>query len=73
MRVCGELVLSERHIRRAAFLPKSVGWLIGYSFKDICASVVITKLKFFEIKREVFLGDAMVLNESFLGPTPESL
>jgi hypothetical protein len=35
--------------------------------------VVVTKFEFFEIKREVFLGDAMVLNESFLGPTPKSL
>jgi len=36
-------------------------------------SVVITKLQFFEIKREVVLGYAMMFNQSFFGPNPKSL
>ena len=35
--------------------------------------VIIPELQFFEIQREVVLGDAMVLDQSFLGPTPEPL
>ena len=35
--------------------------------------VIIPELQFFEIQREVVLGDAMVFNQSLLGPTPEPL
>jgi hypothetical protein len=35
--------------------------------------MIITKFQFFEIKREVVLGYAMMFNQSFFGPTPKPL
>ncbi len=35
--------------------------------------VIIPELQFFEIQREVILGDAMVLDQPLFGPTPEPL
>lgn len=37
------------------------------------ASIVITKLNFFQVERELLLGDAVEFNKPFLGITPESL
>ncbi len=36
-------------------------------------SVVITKLHFFQVERELFLGDAVEFDQSLLGVTPETL
>ena len=35
--------------------------------------MIVPELQLFQIKREVLLGDAMMLDEALLGPAPESL
>jgi hypothetical protein len=41
--------------------------------ENIRVAIIISKLQLFQIKRELFLGDAMMLDQSLLGPTPEPL
>jgi hypothetical protein len=47
--------------------------VVSYLVKHLGVSVVIPKLLLFQQKREVFPGDAMVFDESLLGPTPQFL
>jgi hypothetical protein len=45
---------------------------LSQGIKNGFTFIVISELHFFQIKRELFFGDAMVLNQSFFRITPES-